>query len=129
MHSVVRLLSHLVEVYVCKKEFPEVKIFNKKKDFGFKKMLPSLIFHKICGLVSSNVDTIIISSFLAFVVCLTSEGAAAVYTWAFQALASGRPRTLPPCLKVFSFLLVLIHGPSLSSGSLTEAWAPSAWFS
>ena len=64
MHSVVRLLSHLVEVYVCKKEFPEVKIFNKKKDFGFKKMLPSLIFHKICGLVSSNVDTIIISSFL-----------------------------------------------------------------
>ena len=64
MHSVVRLLSHLVEVYVCRKEFPEVKIFNKKKDFGFKKMLPSLIFHKICGLVSSNVDTIIISSFL-----------------------------------------------------------------
>ena len=64
MHSVVRLLSHLVEVYVCKKEFPEVKIFNKKKDFGFKKMLPSLIFHKICGLLSSNVDTIIISSFL-----------------------------------------------------------------
>ena len=64
MHSVVRLLSHLVEVYVCKREFPEVKIFNKKKDFGFKKMLPSLIFHKICGLVSSNVDTIIISSFL-----------------------------------------------------------------
>jgi O-antigen/teichoic acid export membrane protein len=64
MHSVVRLLAHLVEVYVCKKEFPEVKIFNKKKDFGFKKMLPSLIFHKICGLVSSNVDTIIISSFL-----------------------------------------------------------------
>ena len=64
MHSVVRLLSHLVEVYVCKKEFPEVNIFNKKKDFGFKKMLPSLIFHKICGLVSSNVDTIIISSFL-----------------------------------------------------------------
>ena len=64
MHSVVRLLSHLVEVYVCKKEFPEVKIIKKKKDFGFKKMLPSLIFHKICGLVSSNVDTIIISSFL-----------------------------------------------------------------
>ena len=64
MHSVVRLLANLVQVYICKREFPEVKVFNKKKDFSFKKLLPSLIFHKICGLVSSNVDTIIISSFL-----------------------------------------------------------------
>ena len=64
MHSVVRIIFYLIEVYICKREFPEVKVFNKKKDYSFKEYLPSLIFHKICGLVSSNVDTIIISSFL-----------------------------------------------------------------
>lgn len=64
MHGIVKLLAHLIEVWICKKEFPDVNIFEKEKDYSFKKHLPSLIFHKICGLVSSNIDTIIISSFL-----------------------------------------------------------------
>ena len=64
MHSAVKLIAHIVEVIICKKEFPETNLREKNKDYGFKKYLPSLIFHKICGLVGSNVDTIIISSFL-----------------------------------------------------------------
>jgi len=64
MHSVIRLIARLIIAYICKKKFPEANVFNKKKDYSFKKLLPSLIFHKICGLVSSNIDTIIISSFL-----------------------------------------------------------------
>ena len=64
MHVIVKLLAHLVEIYICKKEFPDAKVFEKEKDYSFKKHLPSLIFHKVCGLVSSNIDTIIISSFL-----------------------------------------------------------------
>ena len=64
MHSVVRLIARLIIAFICKKKFPEANVFNKEKDYSFKKLLPSLIFHKICGLVSSNIDTVIISSFL-----------------------------------------------------------------
>ena len=64
MHSIVRLSSHLVMVYVCKKKFPEINICSKKKDFSFRKYLGSLIFHKINGLIGNNIDTLIISSFL-----------------------------------------------------------------
>ena len=64
MHSVVRLIAHLVEVYVCKKMYPDINFRNKNKDFSFKKYLNSLIFHKINGLIGSNIDTVIISSFL-----------------------------------------------------------------
>ena len=64
MHSVVKLLAYLVEAYICKKQFPEVNITQKEKDYGFKKHINSLLFHKINGLVGSNIDTLIISSFL-----------------------------------------------------------------
>ena len=64
MHSIVKLLANLAEVYICKKEFPDVKVTQKEKSFEFKKYIGSLIFHKINGLVGSNIDSIIISSFL-----------------------------------------------------------------
>ena len=64
MHSVVKLLAYLVEMYVCKKEYPDIKLTQKEKDFEFKKHIGSLIFHKINGLVGSNIDSIIISSML-----------------------------------------------------------------
>ncbi len=64
MHSVVKLCSHLIEVYICKREFPLVSVHEKNKDYSFKKYLNSLIFHKINGLVGSNIDTLIISSLL-----------------------------------------------------------------
>lgn len=64
MHSIVKLLASLTEVYICKKEFPDININQEEKDYNFKKHINSLFFHKINGLVGSNIDTIIISSFL-----------------------------------------------------------------
>lgn len=64
MHSVVKLVSNLAEAYICKKEFPDIKITQKEKSYDFKRHINSLIFHKINGLVGSNIDSIIISSFL-----------------------------------------------------------------
>lgn len=64
MHAVIKIITHLIEVWICKRMFKDVNLYQKEKDYSFKKFLPSLIFHKICGLVSNNVDTIVISSFL-----------------------------------------------------------------
>lgn len=64
MHSVVKLLTSLIEVYICRKQFPEVNLNQKEKNYDFKKHINSLLFHKINGLVGSNIDTIIISSCL-----------------------------------------------------------------
>lgn len=64
MHSAVKLSASLIEAYICKKQFPDIKLTQKEKDYGFKKHINSLIFHKINGLVGSNIDTLIISSFL-----------------------------------------------------------------
>ena len=77
MHSVVKLLAHFVELYVCKKMYPNINFRNKKKDFSFKKFLNSLIFHKINGLISSNIDTVIISSVLG----LTSVAIYSAYSY------------------------------------------------
>lgn len=64
MHSAVRLVSHIIECFICKKLYPQISFRNPNKDFSFKKYLGSLIFHKINGLISSNIDTVIISSML-----------------------------------------------------------------
>ncbi len=64
MHSVVKLVANILEAYYAKKLYPNISFHNKKKDYSFKKHLNSLIFHKINGLVSSNIDTVIISSML-----------------------------------------------------------------
>lgn len=77
MHSIVRLIAHLIEVYVCKKMYPDINFHNKKKDFSFKKYLNSLIFHKVNGLISSNIDTVIISSMLG----LTSVAIYSAYSY------------------------------------------------
>ncbi|MBQ4633864.1 MAG: hypothetical protein IJB71_00770 [Bacilli bacterium] len=64
MHSIIKLGANLVEAYICKKIFPDIRIRQKEKDFSFKNNLKPLMFHKINGLVSSNIDTLIISTTL-----------------------------------------------------------------
>lgn len=64
MHSVVRLVAQLIVYFISKRMYPEINFRNPNKDFSFKKYLGSLIFHKINGLISSNIDTVIISSML-----------------------------------------------------------------
>ena len=64
MHSIVKLVANLIVAYVAKRLYPNISFRNKNKDFSFKKYLNSLIFHKINGLIGSNIDTVIISSML-----------------------------------------------------------------
>ena len=64
MHSLVKLIANLILAYVSKRMFPNINLHNKEKDFSFKKYLKSLVFHKINGLIGSNIDTVIISSVL-----------------------------------------------------------------
>ena len=64
MHAIIRILSHILEIIICKRLYPNINLRDKEKDFSFKKYLPSLFFHKICGLIGNNVDIVLISSFL-----------------------------------------------------------------
>ena len=64
MHSIVKLLSNIIISIVFKKLYPNYKLTQKKKDFAFVKKVKDLVFHKINGLVSSNIDVIIISKML-----------------------------------------------------------------
>ncbi len=61
-HSVVKIITKIIEVYVCKKVFPDVSAHEERKDYSFKKYLKSLMVHKVNGLIGSNVDSLIISS-------------------------------------------------------------------
>ena len=63
-HSIIRIITKLIEVYVCKKEFPDVSVHEERKDYSFKKYLGSLFVHKVNGLIGSNIDSLIISSFM-----------------------------------------------------------------
>lgn len=73
MHFVVKLIARLVEVIVCKKMYPEIKITQKEKNYEFKSHTKSLILHKINGLISSNIDAVLLSSFIGL-------GAVAIYS-------------------------------------------------
>ena len=77
MHSIVKLIANLIIAHVSKKMYPEINFRTKNKDYSFKKFLNSLIFHKINGLISSNIDTVIISSVLG----LTSVAIYSAYSY------------------------------------------------
>lgn len=67
MHSIIKLLSNL-SVYFCfKKEFSQYKVNSKKKDYNFLKQVKHLMIHKINGLISYNIDILIISRILGLV--------------------------------------------------------------
>lgn len=64
MHSVIKILSNIVISICFRKKYKEYTLTSKEKDFSFVKKVKDLIFHKINGLVSSNIDVIIISRVL-----------------------------------------------------------------
>lgn len=64
MHSVIKLLSNSVIAIIFKKKYPEYNLRTKKRNFEFVKKIKDLIFHKVNGLVGSNIDIIIISKLL-----------------------------------------------------------------
>lgn len=64
MHSIIKLLSNLIVMFICKKCYPDAKFNNKKKDYSYLPQVKHLIFNKINGLVGSNIDVLIISKML-----------------------------------------------------------------
>ena len=64
MHSVVRICASLIMAIVAKKRFPQYNYRSEKKDYNFKHQIKHLMFHKINGLVGSNIDVLIITRFL-----------------------------------------------------------------
>ncbi len=67
MHSVVRLIAYLVMALLAKRKFPECSYHSEQKDYTFRKQVKHLLFHKINGLVGSNIDVMIITGFLGLV--------------------------------------------------------------
>ena len=64
MHSVVRMIAYVSMALIAKKRFPEYNYHYEKRDYTFKHQVKHLIFHKINGLVGSNIDVMIITGFL-----------------------------------------------------------------
>lgn len=64
MYSLIALLTSIFTMILCKVFCPEYSFKSKKPDYSFTKQLGPLFFHKVNGLVGSNIDTIIISKFL-----------------------------------------------------------------
>lgn len=64
MHSVVKIITYSIIAIAAKKKFPEYNYHQEKKDYTFKGQVKHLMFHKINGLVGSNIDVLIITRFL-----------------------------------------------------------------
>ena len=64
MHSFIKLISYSTIAVIAKRQFPEYNYNNKTKDYKFTHQVKSLFFHKINGLVSSNIDVLILTNFL-----------------------------------------------------------------
>ena len=64
MHSVVRISASTIVAIVAKKRFPQYNYRAEKKDYNFRHQIKHLMFHKINGLVGSNIDVLIITRFL-----------------------------------------------------------------
>lgn len=67
MHSVVKFVAYLIMAIIAKRKFPECNYRYERKDYTFKKQVKHLLFHKINGLVGSNIDVMIITGFLGLV--------------------------------------------------------------
>ena len=64
MHSVVKLCIYSTVAVIAKKKFPEYNFKNEKKDYSFRGQVKHLMFHKINGLIGSNIDVLIVTRFL-----------------------------------------------------------------
>ena len=82
MHSIIKLLSNVIIYLMYKKDYPEYKVTNKKKNTKFQKQIKHLLVHKINGLISYNVDILIISKILG----LASVAIYSVYNYIINML-------------------------------------------
>ena len=82
MHILIKIVSNVAVSITCVKIYPEFNFKSKEKDYSFTKQIKHLIFHKINGLVGSNIDTIIISKLLG----LTSVAIYSTYNYIVKML-------------------------------------------
>ena len=64
MHSIIKLISNLIIYIIFNRKHSKLIIRNSKPDKSFKKSIGPLFFHKINGLIGSNIDILIISKIL-----------------------------------------------------------------
>lgn len=64
MHSVIKLLSNIILLILFKRNYPQYNVKSKDIDVSFSKQIKHLLVHKINGLVSYNIDVLIISKLL-----------------------------------------------------------------
>ncbi len=64
MHAIVKLISNIAVYFFCKKNVDNVTFTSQDKDYSFKNNIKHLLVHKVNGLIGSNIDIVIISSFL-----------------------------------------------------------------
>lgn len=82
MHSIVKLASNLIIYFKYKKEYPQYSVKEKEKDTNFSKQIKHLMVHKINGLISYNIDVLIISKLLG----LTSVAIYSTYNYIINML-------------------------------------------
>lgn len=82
MHSVVKLISNFAIYIIFKKQYPQYNVKSKDIDTSFSKQIKHLMVHKINGLVSYNIDVLIISKFLG----LTSVAIYSTYNYIINML-------------------------------------------
>ncbi len=73
MHAVVKLLSNVCVAVICKKQFPNISYKSKTPDYSYRRQIKDLMVHKVNGLISSNIDVLIISKIMGL-------GAVAIYS-------------------------------------------------
>lgn len=64
MHSGVKLAVYSIVAVIAKRKFPEYNFKNEEKNYQFRHQVKHLMFHKINGLVGSNIDVLIVTRFL-----------------------------------------------------------------
>ncbi len=77
MHSAVKLVVYVSIAIIAKRKFPEYNYNSETKDYTFKRQVKHLMFHKINGLVGSNIDVLIITKFLG----LTATNVYSTYSY------------------------------------------------
>lgn len=64
MHSVVKLITYMLIMICSKRLYPDYDFRYEKKNYSFVHQVKHLMFHKINGLIGSNIDILIITRFI-----------------------------------------------------------------
>lgn len=102
MHSVVRLITYSVMAAVAKRKFPDYNFRSEKKDYNFKSQVKHLMFHKINGLVGSNIDVLIVTKFLG----LTATNVYSTYNYIINMLRQIVEKIYSSILAILGNILV-----------------------